>query len=273
MNRILESSLTSSLIALALVCRATVAADAGSTQPLTVEQIIDRYVSARGGAQAWRNTQTMAWTGHVESGPGGATKTPFLMWFKRPDATRFEVLVQGQHDVRTFDGNAGWKVQPNSSGVPEVKHYSAEELNYARDTGGLDGPLFDYQAKGVKVVLQGKDNISGHEAYRLQLTLPSGRTRTDWIDAQSFLELKYDREAHNAGGGPVTVSVYYGDYQTVLGLVMPFTIETGGTGARQTDKLVIEKIAINPALPGGLFSEPAKSINRHNGIVIDTTRR
>jgi len=273
MYRILQSTLTAGLVVLALACRATVAANAGSADSLTVEQIIAKYVTARGGAEAWHNTQTMAWTGHVESGPGGTTKTPFLMLFKRPNATRFEVLAKGQHTVRAFDGNDGWTVKPNSSGVPEVKHYSAEELSYARSIGGLDGPLFDYQAKGMKVSLQGRDTVEGHQAYRLGVTLPSGQTRTDWIDAQSFLELKYDREAHAVGGQARTVSVYYRNYQTVLGLVMPFTIETGVAGSNDTDKMVIEKIAVNPALPVGLFSEPAQSMTPHHGIVIDTTRR
>jgi outer membrane lipoprotein-sorting protein len=272
MSRVLQSTVAVSLALLTLVGRTTVAANASSTASLTVDQIIDKYVAARGGAEAWHNTQTMGWTGHVESGPGGSSKTPFLMLFKRPDATRFEVVVQGQHTVRAFDGNTGWKLQPNNSGVPELKHYSAEELSYARDVGGLDGPLFDYQAKGVKVVLQGKESVAGHDAYRLALTLPSGQTRIDWIDARSFLELKYDREGHAVGGRSRTVSVYYDNYQTVTGLVMPFMIRTESEGAQDTDKMVIEKIAINPDLTDGTFSEPAPSMNRHKGVVVDTRR-
>src|ERR1700704_5876696 len=102
MDRILQSTLAGSLAILTLACRASGAATAGGADSLTVDQIIDRYVIARGGAEAWRKTSTMAWTGHVDSGPGGANKAPFLMLFKRPDATRFEVLVRGQHTVRAF---------------------------------------------------------------------------------------------------------------------------------------------------------------------------
>ena len=128
------------------------------------------------------------------------------------------------------------------------------------------------RAKGVTVSLEGKDSVAGREAYRLKLTMPSGQTRTDWIDAQSFLELKYDREAHSVTGRPATVSVYYGNYQTVRGLVMPFSIETGALPRHGSDKMVIEKIAINPVLEDGQFSEPDQPRLRHNGVLIDTTR-
>ena len=54
---------------------------------------------------------------------------------------------------------------------------------------------------------------------------------------------------------------------------MPFSIETGGAGAYGSDKMVIEKIAINPVLEDGQFSEPDQPRLRHNGVLLDTTRR
>ena len=66
---------------------------AGASAPLTVQQIIDRYVASRGGAAAWRTIQTKGWTGRIESGPGGISKTPFLMMFRRPNATRPDSMV------------------------------------------------------------------------------------------------------------------------------------------------------------------------------------
>lgn len=243
---------------------------AGGGNALTLGQILEHYAAARGGVEAWHKVQTMAWTGHIESGPGGATKVPFLMLFQRPDATRFEMLSAGQHLIRVFDGRNGWKMRPTNAGLPEVSDYNVEDIRYARDAAGLDGPLFDSRAKGVGVGLQGLDSVEGHKAYHLKVTLPSGQAHDDWIDAQSFLELRYDRQSHNASGQVGIVSVYLRNYQTFNGLVLPMTIETGGPASRDTDKMVIEKVALNPMIPESQFAKPTAPKTRHNGVLVNT---
>ena len=243
-------------------------AAAGST--LTVEQILERHIAARGGAAAWRHIQTMAWTGHVESGPGGMTKVPFMLLFRRPDSTRFEMLSAGQHLIRVFDGHNGWKMRPNNSGLPEVADYSPQDISYAKDAEGLDGPLFESRAKGVRVDLQGMDSTEGHQAYHLKVRLPSGQVHDDWIDAQTFLELRYDRETHGASGQVGTVSVYLRNYQTVGGLVIPMLVETSGSGSKDTDRMVIEKVSLNSAFTENQFTKPTAPKTRHNGVLVNT---
>ncbi len=244
-------------------------ASAGADSPLSVGQILERHVAARGGTEAWRRIETMAWTGHIESTADASSKSPFLMLFQRPGATRFEVVSKGQRAIRIFDGSLGWKLAPTSGGIPTVKDYNAEEISFARDASGLDGPLFDPKAKGVSVALQGMEEVEGHSAYHLKLTLPSGQVRHDWIDAQSFLELKYDRPTHNAAGMAGVVSVYYRNYQTFNGLVIPLVMESGGPASRETDKMIIERVALNPKFEPGQFTKP-NAPRKHNGIVIDT---
>jgi outer membrane lipoprotein-sorting protein len=257
-----------------LLIALVVAAGANAAAPpnLTAEQVIDRYVAACGGADKWRAIQTMGWNGHIETGPGGISKMPFMMLFRRPDATRFEMMKEGQRSVRIFDGKEGWRLRPTGTGLPEIKDYSADEISYAHDAAGPDGPLFDHKTKGVTVTLKGMDEMAGHRAYHLELTLPSGRKRTDWIDAESFLDLRYDREIHNSQGRTGMVSVYLRDYRTVEGLTMPFVIETGGGAGGDPDKMIIEKIAINPPLEERLFAKPSVPSGRHQGVVVDTTK-
>ena len=263
MKRIFLCTLASTFAVLAS------SAGAAADSQLTVQQILDRYVAARGGADAWHKIQTMDWTGHIESGPGGITKVPFLLLFKRPNATRFEVITQGQHAVRIFDGEKGWKMTPVEGGLPVVKDYGADEVSSARDAGGLDGPLFDPGTKGIVVALQGMESIEGHNAYHLKLTLPSGQVRHDYIDTQSFLELRYDRMTRNGAGMAGVVSVYLRNYQTFEGLVIPLVMETGGPVARETDKMIIEKVALNPTPTIEQFARP-NAPRKHNRIVIDT---
>jgi len=249
---------------------ATGAAEATAGGELTVQQILERHVAARGGEEAWHKIQTMAWTGHIESGAGGISKHPFLMMFQRPAATRFEVLGEGQRSVRVFDGTMGWKLRPTSQGAPEMKEYSPEEVGFARDAGGLDGPLIDSKAKGIGIALLGTGSVEGHRAYHLKVTLPSGQVRDDWIDAESFLELRYDRATRNAVGATGIVSVYLRNYQPVNRLVIPMLIETGGPASRDSDKMIIERVALNPTLDNAQFTRPTQPVTRRRGAVVNT---
>ncbi len=276
MNRVVLSFVAAACMGLAPLARpANGAAGPAAAVPAvpsampTVEQLIARNATARGGADAWRKIQTMAWTGHIESGPGGIARTPFLMMFKRPLATRFEVLTQGQHSIRVFDGSGGWKLRPQTTGLPDLKDYSAEEISYARDAVALDGPLLDHQAKGVSVTMEGIDPVEGHPAYHLKLKLPSGQIHDDWIDAQSFLELRYDRPNRNVAGVKGVVSVYYRNYQTINGLTLPLLVETGVGTSPYTDKMVIEKIAFNPTFDATQFARPFVPHRGHNGVVVN----
>lgn len=245
------------------------AAEGTAGAELTLQQVLDRHARARGGVEAWQKIQTMAWTGHIESGPGGIAKHPFLMLFRRPEATRFEVAGEGQRSVRVFDGVMGWKQRPTPQGTMDVKEYSAEEIRFALDAGGLDGPLLDSTAKGISIALEGIGPVEGHRAYHLKLTLPSGQRRDDWIDAENFLELRYDRATRNAVGAPGIVSVYLRNYQTIDGLVIPMVIETGGQASRDPDKMIIEKVALNPTLDKTQFTSPSLP-RRHGGAIVNT---
>jgi len=233
-----------------------VSAEATGKSDLSVEQILQRHAAARGGLDAWHKVQTMAWAGHIESGNTATAGTTFTMSLRRPDKTRFEISSPSQKAVHIFDGTHGWKLRQTASGSPGVQDYGPEELSFAHDALGMDGPLMDYKAKGVVVTLAGVEDIEGHKAYRLNLTLPSGAPRHSWIDARTFLEACYDRETQSAGGKAGKVLVYYRNYRPFEGLQIPLTIETGAGAGKAADKMVIDRVAVNPPLPDQLFFKP-----------------
>lgn len=238
---------------------------------LTAAQIVEKNVAARGGLEAWRKIQTMVWVGYVESANAVGSRLPFVLEQKRPNKTRFEVMPgTAQKSMRVYDGSHGWKQRPGSTGKPELQPYTVEELNFARDTPVIDGLLIDDVAKGVAVTLGGVGEVEGRKAYRLNVRLPSGVSHRVWIDAETFLDVKMERETRNASGQPGTVSVYYRNYQTFQGLQIPVTIETGAATGNAMDKLVIDKIALNPPLEDRMFAKPGMPGARRNAVMVDT---
>jgi hypothetical protein len=246
-----------------------VAAGSAPAEPeLTAAQIVEKNQAARGGLEAWRKIQTMVWVGHMERPGGPAAQLPFVLQQKRPNKTRFEVNAMGQRTLRVFDGKRGWKARPAQDGRPDVQPFTPQELRFAQDAIVIDGPLMDLEGKRQAVELDGVDQVEGRRAYRLIVRTASGQRHNVWVDAKSFLDIKYDRTSYNQAGALATVSVYLRDYKTVDGVQIPSMIETGVGSKQGTEKLVIEKIALNPPLDDRLFARPGGP-NRRATVTIE----
>lgn len=236
-----------------LACAMAAACAATTPTVLTVEQIVDRNAAARGGLEVWRNIHTMVWTGRIESGVGSAPASGFVLEFKRPNKSRFEIQAHHEKTVRVFDGTRGWK-QGWSDGAPTLRPYSRLEVQSAHEAQGIDGLLIDHAAKGIEVALGGTDQVEGRSAYRLNLKLPSGSTRQVWVDAQTFLELRSDRAVRTRAGRARTVSLYYRSYTTVDGLQVPRIIEA--SDGNSAWKWVIDEVTLNSSLSDAHFEKP-----------------
>jgi outer membrane lipoprotein-sorting protein len=276
------------LISLAITSSLGAAADVASPAGrLSASDVVDKNVAARGGLQAWRAVQTMSLAGKMGAGgnqrealavkpPDGKTRNtvstrpveevqlPFLMELKRPRKTRFELEFGGQTAVQVFDGRQGWKLKPFLN-RREVEPYTADELKITSTQADLDGPLVDYAAKGTRVELAGEEKVEGRDTYKLKLTMNTGTAIHVWIDAATFLETKIEGQPRRMDGVDHPVEVYFRDYRRVDGLQIPFVLETRVLPVGKTalgfkdpqvpaEKVVIEKVVVNPKLDESLFS-------------------
>jgi len=262
---------------MALAISLALGADAPSSAArLTAEQVVEKNIAARGGLQAWRAVQTLSLSGMMDAGgnerptlsaPGVRTtgvqlpkrpkdqvQLPFRRELKRTRKSRTELDFSGQTAVQVYDGSNGWKLRPFLN-RHEVEPYTAEELKAASMEADLDGPLVDYIAKGTKVELEGTEKDEGKDTYRLKLTFKNGQARHVWVDAQTFLETKIEGTPRRLDGKYHDVGVYYRDYRAVNGLMMPYLLETKVVGVKQTEKITIEKIAINPRVEDSRFAK------------------
>jgi hypothetical protein len=223
---------------------------------LTAEQIVAKNEAARGGVEAWRKIQTMVWSGRMESTNAPERVMAFVLDQARPNKTRFDLTALSQHSVRVFDGANGWRSRPQPDGRIDVQPFTPLELKYAREVQTIDGPLIDYRAKGNEVALQGDDLVEGRKAYRLTVRLASGEHEVIWIDAQTFLDVRLDRMSFSSAGIPGMVSIVYRNVQTVDGVKIPMVMEMGAGSGKVPDRMLIEKVLVNPALDARTFKKP-----------------
>jgi hypothetical protein len=77
-----------------------------------------------------------------------------------------------------------------------------------------------------------------------------------WIDKQSFLDGKVEGTQRRMDGRMRNVWTYQRDFRSVQGLVIPFVLETAVDGYRETHKMVIEKVEVDPRLDDARFARP-----------------
>jgi len=268
----------------AAMCTVSMADTKTPQSNLSAEEIVKKNVSARGGLQAWKAVTALTLGGKMEAGgnqrptlpvpgpkhgaqmprprPTEQVQLPFVMELKRPRKERMEIQFNGQTAVQVYDGANGWKLRPFLN-RHEVEPYTAEELKAAAAQAELDGPLVDYAAKGTKIEFSGTEKVEGRNTYKLQLTPKSGEPFHIWIDAETFLEAKMEGTPRRLDGKNHPVEVYFRDYRTVNGLVVPYLLETkvlaikGVPGVQETsEKIRIEEVTVNPKLADTLFSKP-----------------
>jgi hypothetical protein len=254
MNRVAVAAIAVGLMAVS-------SALASAAEPSAAE-IVERNVAARGGLDAWRKVQTMVWIGHIESAHAPVPIMQFKLEQKRPNKTRLQIHARGDKSVRVFDGTNGWKLSP-ARGRSEAQPYTPQELKSAQAGHGIDGPLIDAAARGNPVVLESVDELGGRRAYRLSVRLASGVDERVWVDAESYLDVRYDRMVEGQARAPRWVSATYGDYRTVEGLRIPFVITTGGGPGTTPDRMQLETVVLNAPLDDSTFGNPAARDPRH----------
>ncbi len=177
---------------------------------------------------------------------------PFRMELKRPRMSRLEVRFQGQDAVQAYDGARGLKLRP-FLGRREVEPFSPDELQQAARQSALDGPLLDAERRGERVELAGTERVEGRDAYKLRLTGRDGQVHHVWVDVESGLDVRTDAR-RRVDGQERTVWTTYRDWRKVDGLLVPHLLETSVEGVRGTERIVVEKVALNVPLDDARFT-------------------
>ena len=221
----------------------------------TVDEIIAKALAARGGIPAIRAIHSQRLTGHISFAlaPSG----PFLVEIKRPGKMREEIGIGAKTLIQTTNGTSGWKLMiTNGAGDPVT--LTAGEVRNMAGGADIDGPLLDYGKKGNKVELIGKEKVGDKDAYKLKVTDKTGDVRYDYIDANSFLEIKWEGQVENAGEKN-TFASYFSDYRKVNGVMFAFLITSGTADHPDGQKIVFDKVEVNVPLEDSLFGKPAAS--------------
>lgn len=227
--------------------RAEGAGEANRPVMPTVDQILDQYVQALGGAEA-----ILKITSRVSKGSlimGGGRQVPFEVFAKAPDK-RISVMRQpnGRESLTAYDGKTGWL---GGTGQPP-REMNAAETAAAR----LDADF--YFATHVKQTLLqirvGRpEKIGDRDVYMVFGRLPGQPPVRLYFDQQTGLLLRQVRFVETALGRLPT-QIDYADYREADGVKIPYRWTLSRPNGRFT--IQVEQVQQNVAIDDAKFTAP-----------------
>lgn len=218
---------------------------------LTLEELLQRNVEARGGYEAWKKVETVRMTGSVEA---AGESNPLRVEFKRPKSFRIETEVQGEPAVQGYDGKIAW-VEPPFAG--QAFRLPEEAAEGAAEQADFEGPLMDHEAKGLTLELAGREEVDGRETYRIDYSGENGRKGSVFLDPETFLEVRQTSE-RTVQGQDVEVEINLRDYKEVGGLKVAHTIEQQLSMAPEPQVIRVDEIEVNVELDDDRFAFPGE---------------
>jgi photosynthetic reaction center cytochrome c subunit len=219
----------------------------------TVDQILDKYIAAVGGAQklAAVTTYVATATSVGFGGFGGGGKVTVSAKFPDQRATqiRFDDPERGDSD-RVFDGKAGWIATP----LAVVREYPQVEAEL--EGSRLDAQLsFPQQIKKILTNLHVADpqSINDRDVQVIQGNGALGLFATLYFDKQTGFLVRMVRYTRSPIGR-VPTQVDYSDYREVGGIKMPFSWTFAWLDGR--DSFKINDVKLNVPIDAAVFGRP-----------------
>lgn len=227
---------------------------AQAADTLSLDEVLDKHYQARGGLDELRALHSYRSTGTLST---AGMQMPYLTEAERPGKLRVEFTAQGMTGIQAIDGDSGWQVMP-FMGIIEPAPMEGDDLRNFRNQADIDGPLVDWQAKGHQVELVGPGEVDGADVVTLKITLNGGGEILTHLDAERFLDLKWQIST-TMRGQLARMNIDFGDYKAVDKLMLPHSINQTIEGMPGVQIFAINGYDINVDIDDARFRMPAKA--------------
>jgi photosynthetic reaction center cytochrome c subunit len=220
----------------------------------TADQVLEKYIQARGGAQKLASLTSFVATGSAIGYADLGGNAEFTMYAKAPDQ-RATLITYRDHPERpasswAFDGHNGWIKTPRGL----LGEYEAIG-------GELDGARFEAQLAFPGQLKQALTNwrgaaqrsIGDRDYLAIQGSGPRGFLATLYFDPKTGLLARLVRYGPSPIGRMPT-QIDFADYRDVNGVKFPFEYKFSWLDGRYTAKL--SKVEMNVAIEAAKFGKP-----------------
>jgi hypothetical protein len=218
----------------------------------TADELVAKNLAAHGGVEKIKAIKSYRYTGKFQQGSFTAQVSQEAT---APDHIREMFTIQGMTQIQAFDGSSGWQISP-FQGRRDPEMLGEEDLRDITEDSDFYGPLVDYKEKGNNVEYLGKDTVDGDDVYRLKVTLKNGDILYYYLDPDTYIEIRTERQQFIRGAVRET-QTDLGSYKQVNGVFFPFSISSGPKSRpEQKGTVTIEKMEANVNVPDTEFKMP-----------------
>lgn len=200
--------------------------------------VIEKYIEAIGGREALNEVDDLKMVMGMEV-QGMALEVNLFQ--KRPGKLYQETVMNGNVvSKQVFDGEKGKMQSPMGEQVIE-----GEALTQMKESAKIF-PELTYMKDGVKLKIEGIENVDGKETYKVVVTKPSGTVSSVFYGVEDGL--KYKEVAQTPQGA---VSTTFADYEVVDGILFPMTMKQ--VMGPQSFDIQIKSVELNTGIEDSRF--------------------
>jgi hypothetical protein len=220
----------------------------------TAEELVAKNLAAKGGEDKIKAIKSLRKAGRYQEADGFSADVGEQS--KAPNMLRQTLSLQGMTNIQAYDGATGWQISP-FEGRKDPELLGEDDLRALEEDADFYGPLVDAKAKGNTIEYLGHTTVDGDDAYRLKVTLKNGDIVYYYLDPETFLEFRTERQEFIRGSIRETITEY-GSYKQVNGVYFPFTLTSGRRkDLANASTVTIAKIEANVPIEDGVFKMPA----------------
>jgi len=221
-------------------------AGAGQAKLPGPDQILDKYLTAVGGAEALKKIKTRVQKGTIDA---MGMQYPIEVYSEAPEKRVSISHPKGGASVTGFNGEAGWLSIPGG-----VHRMTPTEREGARVDAEFHFPVSVREVYKEFKVVRGEE-LDGHATYQVEANSPGRPPLRLYFDQQTGLLLRLVRYTVTPlGKNPVQID--YGDFRETDGVKIPYRWALTRISGSFTIR--IEQVQENVPIDESLFEPPAE---------------
>ncbi len=208
---------------------------------VTAKDIIDKYIKAIGSRE---NLEKVKDRTTIMRGSVQGMNITTVVYQKEPNKMMSELDAGVMKQETYFDGQKG--VVSVAGNTQEIQGDALQAMKYE----SMIHPMFIVDSLKINAKLAGTEKVNGKDAYKLELSLPDGKTWFEYFDPETGYKVK-DSKSITVPQGIFTKETEYSDYRNVDGVMYPFKIRQS-VGA-QSFEFNVSSIKVNTGLTDDKF--------------------